>query len=115
MITYDSRIIYLPNGARYENELNDTGEELEFLNGVGLKNGCYCKHYCQKRDWHGESDDPDVEDFEGRPMKQHYCLKHERFLGFAYCCSGIASCFEEGKSAGVKRLLNKIRKERSEE
>lgn len=102
----------LPNGKRYENDLDDYGQEWEFLDGVGLKNGHYCKHYCQKRDWSGESADRDVKDLEGRPAMQHYCSKRNHFMGFAYCCGTVDDCYEEGKSAGVKRLLNKIRKER---
>ena len=111
MRAIDDRRIFLPNGAEYENCIED-GEESEWLNGVGLKNGHYCKYYCRKRDWRGESLDRSVLDENGRPVEQHYCLKEKQFMGFAYCCSSQANCFEEGKSAGVKRLLNKIRKER---
>lgn len=111
MRVMDDRRIFLPNGAEYENCIED-GKESEWLDGVGLKNGCYCKHYCRRRDWHGESLDRGVLDEANRPVEQHYCLKARRFMGFAYCCSSHAKCFEEGKSAGVKRLLNKICKER---
>ena len=101
--------ITLPNGSTYEYDIDTNGHEHEFLKGVGLKNGHYCKYYCKRRDWSEKR--PTERDYKtGLPYEQHYCLKDSRFLGVSYCCSSCAKCFEEGKSAGVKRLLNKIRK-----
>ena len=111
MIVVDSREVVLPDGKTYENELDEDGREWEYLNGAGLKNGHYCKHYCRKRDWRGESGE-NHKCIDGYPVEQHYCLKNKKFMGVSYCCGALADCFEEGKSAGVKRLLNKIRAER---
>lgn len=101
----------LPNGKVYENHI-EFGKEYEWLDGVGLKNGHYCKYYSQKRDWQGESIDAGVLDRDKKPVLQHYCLKENTFMGYCCCCMTNAKCFEEGKSAGIKRILNRIRKER---
>ena len=83
-------------------------KEYEFLEGVALKDGCYCKHYKQARDWKEKERELDT----GLPYMQHYCMKEDRFRGHSNCCWGVLACFEKGKSASVKRILNKIRKSR---
>lgn len=103
----DSVVMDVPGKGRYENCLED-GEEVEYLNGVGLLDGHFCKHYTTARNWSDRS----ALDASGQPLTLHYCAKNKRFMGCAYCCGRFAKCFEKGKSAGVKRLRNRIRKQR---
>lgn len=111
METYDYIEVLIDGKGLYENCLDENGKEIEWLDGVGLTNGHYCKHYTRARDWNDKS----VLDDKNMPFLQHYCLKHENFMGWACCCWTNANCFEEGKSAGVKRVLNKIRRRREKE
>lgn len=108
MLQIDSVEIEIPGKGTYENFIDECGTENESLNGAGLRDGCYCKHYRWARDW---SDKENV-DRNGIPLFRHYCAKSQTFGGWAYCCGAYADCYEKGKSAGVKRLLNRIRKQR---
>ena len=109
MIVVDEVKFHINGKGFYENLLDDSGREHESLDGVGLTDGCYCKHYTKRRDW-SEKDNRDEKD---RPHLQSYCEKYRKFLGWAYCCGTGAKCFEKGKSAGVKRVLSRIRKRRA--
>ena len=108
MIVIDYKKMNIPGKGEYENFLDEDGKEHESLNGVALTDGCYCKYYRWARDW---SDKKNV-DREGLPLYRHYCSRSKQFGGWSYCCWTNGACFEKGKSAGVKRLLNKIRKQR---
>jgi len=92
----------------YENFLDEDGREHENLNGVALTDGCYCKHYRWAQDW----SDKENLDRSGQPLYRHYCAKSKTFGGWSYCCWTNGPCFEKGKSAGIKRILNKIRHRR---
>lgn len=111
MIVVDSVKIHVEGKGLYENLLDDHGEENEWLDGVGLTDGCYCKHYMQARDWSNKKD----LDSNGLPAMQHYCKKSKSFGGWANHCWTNCKCFEKGKSAGIKRILNQIRKRRIRE
>lgn len=108
MIVYDQVKVMIEGKGEYENSLDENGNEMEWLNGVGLTDGHYCKYYKRARDWSDRS----VLDREGKPAMQHYCAKTNQFGGWACCCWPGGSCFEKGKSAGVKRVRDKIRKRR---
>ena len=108
MICIDMRTIRIEGKGTYENCLDEDGKELEWLNGAALTDGCYCKHYTKARNWSDKSTFQD----EGKPALQHYCRKHECFMGFSGCCWTNGKCFEKGKSAGVQRIRNRIAKER---
>lgn len=103
-VTSDVKV-NIPGKGEYENCL-ENGVECEFLNGVWLLDGHYCKYYGRARDWSDKS----VLDKNRRPVLKHFCTKSKVFMGCSYCCG--PSCFEKGKSAGVKRVLNQIRKRR---
>ena len=107
MQAIDEVTVDIPGKGQYENCLEE-GQEQEWLNGVGLKEGHYCKHYRRARDW---SDKKNL-DRNGVPCLQNYCGKTNSFIGWTYCCGAGAKCFEKGKSAGVQRIRNRIRKKR---
>lgn len=108
MIVLDRVKVMIEGKGEYENCLDENGKELEWLNGVGLTDGHYCKHYRWARDW---SDKKNV-DQNGMPLFRHYCDKTKKFGGWSCCCWTGCDCFEKGKSAGVKRIRNKIQKRR---
>ena len=108
MVVYSAVSIQIAGKGEYENCLDENGKELEWLDGVGLTDGHYCKHYRKARDWTDKSSVGE----DGKPCLQHYCAKAKTFAGFAYCCSTGVACFEKGKSAGVQHIRNKLRKKR---
>ena len=111
MMVFDMRTIEVENVGVYENCLDDRGHEIEGLNGVELMDGHYCKHYRKARCFRDIIEEPGS--LKKRlPQLQHFCGKSKRFLGFARCCILGCSGFEKGKSAGVKRIRNQIRRER---
>ena len=110
MIVYDYHKIHIEGKGLYENYLTEFGGALveeEHLDGVQLKEGHYCKHYKQARNFTSKD-----RGFDGHPYKEHYCSKDKIFMGDAYCCDSTCEDFEKGKSAGVKRERNKINKAR---
>lgn len=115
MIEYDRVEIYIEGKGFYENFLDDRGEENEYLEGVALTDGHYCKYYKKARNWKDKSNATNNFSENGIPDPQHYCSLHNEFMGFAMCCWTNLHCFEKGKSAGIKRVLNKIRKRREKE
>lgn len=108
MEVFGKVVLKIEGKGEYENFLDADGKEYEFLNGVALTDGHYCKHYRWARDF---SDRKNV-DLEGNPVFRHYCAKSNKFGGWAYCCWTGMECFEKGKSAGVKRIRNQIQKKR---
>lgn len=108
MQVIDRVVINILGKGEYENEIEFENGEQEWLNGVALTEGHYCKFYTRKRDWKNTSD----LDNEGLPYLQHYCNKRKNFMGPSYCCWTNADCFEKGKSAGIKRIRNKINNNR---
>lgn len=111
MQVFDRFVFHIEGKGEYENFLDENGQECEYLNGVALTDGYYCKHYRRARDW---GDKKNVDD-NGLPLRQHYCEKYNSFAGWSCCCWPNGKCFEKGKSAGVQRIRNKIRKHRIKE
>lgn len=50
MKLHDERHVSVEGKGEYENAIED-GKEVEWLNGVGLMDGHYCKHYRWTQDW----------------------------------------------------------------
>ena len=111
MIVYDNVTIFIEGKGKYETCLDEDGKVMEWLNGVGLTDGCYCKNYRWARDW----SDKEHLDEKGLPLNQHYCGASKTFGGWACCCWTNGKCFEKGKSAGIQRVRNQIRNRRIKE
>lgn len=99
--------IYIEGKGHYENFLDPYGHEMEWLNGVALTDDHYCKYYEERPDWSNKKTYQN-----GEPIPQHYCSKKNIFMGCSHCCWTNDDCFVKGKSAGVKRVLDRIRKNR---
>ena len=110
MVVYDYITVEI-NDKIYENYLDEEGNTCEFLQGVALTEGHYCKHYSFAGDWSNKADLGS----DGLTAKQHYCHFYDRFMGWACCCGTNADCFEKGKSANVKRIAAAIKRRRIKE